>query len=159
MDQKEFAKKAEPLKSQLYRTAVLYLGSDTWAIDAVDEAIFKGLKACHKLREPDFFSTWLHRILINVCKDELRKHIHETTSEFLPEVTYIQLDHLPLKEAMAKLPEDLRLVIILRFFAGFTQEETAKLLEIPRGTVSTRQTKALSLLRLDLEDEEGRAQK
>ena len=55
-------------------------------------------------------------------------------------------DHLPLKEAVYHLPEDLRAVIILRFFGGYTQAETALALDIPQGTVATRQRKALELL-------------
>mgnify|MGYP005813742123 CR=1 FL=1 len=51
------------------------------------------------------------------------------------------------------LPEELRLVIILRFFAGYTQAETAAALEIPQGTVATRQRRALELLRLELGEE------
>ena len=63
------------------------------------------------------------------------------------------MDTLPLKEAVAALPEELRSVIILRYFTGLTLEETAAALEIPRGTVSTRQKRALELLRLDLTEE------
>ena len=45
-------------------------------------------------------------------------------------------------------------MIVLRFFSGFTLEETAAILEIPRGTVATRQRRALALLRLELSCEE-----
>ena len=44
-------------------------------------------------------------------------------------------------------------VIILRFFAGYTQAETADILKLPQGTVATRQQRALRLLRLELEVE------
>ena len=62
-------------------------------------------------------------------------------------------DDLPLKEAIRRLPEDLRAVVILRFFTGYTQAETARALEIPQGTVATRQRRALELLRLELGEE------
>ena len=55
-------------------------------------------------------------------------------------------------EAVRALPEELRSVIVLRYFTGLTLEETAAALEIPRGTVSSRQRRALELLRLDLTD-------
>ena len=45
-------------------------------------------------------------------------------------------------------------MIVLRYFAGYTLEETARALDIPRGTVTTRQKKALSLLRLELTTDE-----
>ena len=62
-------------------------------------------------------------------------------------------DRLPLKEAVERLPEPLRAVVILRYFTGYTQAETAAALEIPQGTVATRQRRALELLRLDLGEE------
>jgi RNA polymerase sigma-70 factor (ECF subfamily) len=44
---------------------------------------------------------------------------------------------------------------VLRYFTGLTLEETAQALEVPRGTVSTRQRRALALLKLDLQEQEG----
>ena len=55
---------------------------------------------------------------------------------------------------MNRLPEELRTVVILRFFSGYTQAETAAALEIPQGTVATRQRRALALLRLELGEED-----
>lgn len=46
-------------------------------------------------------------------------------------------------------------MVALRYFAGYTLAETAEILGIPPGTVSTRQRRALALLRLELSEEEG----
>ena len=62
------------------------------------------------------------------------------------------MDDLSLNQAVQKLPKELKDVVILRFFSGYTQAETALALEIPQGTVATRQRKALQLLKLDLEE-------
>ena len=118
------------------------------ALDAVDEAVYKGLTACRKLRQPQFFHTWLTRILINVCNDELRRRARETGMAELPETVAEAFDNLPLKEAIARLPRDLRAVVILRYFTGLTLAETAQALDIPQGTVVTRQRRALALLKL-----------
>lgn len=153
MTEQEYIRRAEALKQPLYRTAVLYLGSESAAVDAVDEAVYKGFCAYKKLRQPEFFDTWLTRILINVCNTELRRRRRELSVDELPETAQEQFDALPLKEALRRLPKDLREVIVLRYFTGLTLEETARTLDIPRGTVSTRQKKALTLLRLELTDE------
>lgn len=153
MNEQEYIRRAEALKQKLYRTAVLYLGSESAAVDAVDEAVYKGFCAYKKLRQPEFFDTWLTRILINVCNTELRRRKRERSMDELPETAQEQFDALPLKEALRRLPRDLRDVIVLRYFTGLTLEETARALDIPRGTVSTRQKKALTLLRLELTDE------
>lgn len=153
MTEQEYIRRAEALKQRLYRTAALYLGGESAAVDAVDEAVYKGFCACQKLRQPEFFDTWLTRILINVCNSELRRRKRELSMDELPETAQEQFDALPLKEALRRLPKDLREVVILRYFTGLTLEETAQALDIPRGTVSTRQKKALTLLRLELTDE------
>ena len=74
--------------------------------------------------------------------------------ETLPERAETPYDALPLQEALERLPEDLRSVIALRYFGGFTLAETARALGLPEGTVSSRQRRALQLLKLHLTDDE-----
>ena len=155
MDHDEFARRAEALRARLYRTAYLYLGSEADAREAVDEAVYQALRALKRLRQPEFLETWLTRILINECHRELRRRKRLAPEEALPESAGPDdYDALPLKEAVRALPEALRLVVILRFFAGYTQAETAAALNIPQGTAATRQRRALTLLRLELGEEE-----
>ena len=149
MEVKEFAKSAEKVKAQLYKTAFLYMGNEADAIEMVDESIYRGFCASKKLREQQFFKTWLTRILINTCNSELKRKKREIVLEELPENGYEEFDNLPLQEAIAKLPKKLKEIIILRFFMGFTLEETAETLKLPRGTVTSRQKKALEVLKLD----------
>lgn len=154
MTEQHYLERADSIKTRLYRTAFLYLGSESMAVDAVDEAVYKGYLALKKLREEDFLETWLTRILLNVCKDELRRRKRQVDWQTLPETAAAEgFDALPLKEAILRLPEELKAVVILRYFTGLTQEETARALKLPRGTVSTRQRKALALLRLELSEE------
>ena len=154
MDKWEFAQRVEAIKQQLYRMAYLYLNSEAGALEAVDESVYKAFKALKTLREPAYFTTWLTRILINECKKELKRQSRFSPAEEWPteERADTNYDALPLKEAIAHLPEALRVVVILRYFAGFTLAETAQTLEIPQGTVVSRQRRALALLKLDLEE-------
>ena len=152
MNQEEYASRVERIKYQLYKTAYLYLGNESSALEAVDETIYKGLKNLKSLREPNHFTTWMTRILINECKREWNRqnHLHPECAakhEKLEEAAYA---NLPLKEAVACLPNDLRMVIILRYFSDYTLSEAAESLGIPQGTVVTRQRKAVRLLKLDL---------
>ena len=144
MKEAEYAQRAMAEKERLYRTALLYLGGEAAALDTVDEAVYRGLLACGRLRQPEFFSTWLTRILLNACADELRRRRREAAPDY---------DSLPLRDAVARLPQELRSVVVLRYFSGYTLAETAEILSLPPGTVSTRQRKALALLRLELCEE------
>ena len=140
MKEAEYAQRAMAEKERLYRTALLYLGGEAAALDTVDEAVYRGLLACGRLRQPEFFSTWLTRILLNACADELRRRRREAA-------------FAPPPETAAPDPQELRSVVVLRYFSGYTLAETAEILSLPPGTVSTRQRKALALLRLELCEE------
>jgi len=82
----------------------------------------------------------------------LRKRKHEILIDQIPEEATKEYDRLPIKEAICKLSEDLSNIIYLRFYGGYTLAESAVILEIPLGTVATRERKALALLRLELEE-------
>lgn len=155
MTNDEFAMKIENARDKLYKTAMIYMGSHALAMDAIDEAVYKGLCNHKKLKSPEFFDTWIIRILINECYNELRRQKKVQATSQLPETAIEDFDSLPLKEAIRCLPKDLKDIIILRYFSGFTLVETANMLGIPQGTAATRQRKALQLLRLEL-DEEGK---
>ena len=142
-------------EKDILKLCCLYLRDAGMAEDAAQETFFKAYRALDRFRGECADKTWLVRILLNVCRDELRRRKRELAVEELPETAGEAFDALPLKEAIRRLPAQLRDVIILRYFTGLTLEETAAALELPRGTVSTRQRKALELLKLDLTDEEG----
>lgn len=155
MNKKEFVQRVEAIKKQLYKIAYLYLGNEANALEVVDETIYKAYKALRQLREETYFTTWITRILINECKREL-KHLARIKYQeplVIEQSEDNHYDHLPLKEAIRSLPESLKEVIILRYFSGYTLAETAKALEIPQGTVVTRQRRALVLLKLELGEE------
>lgn len=147
----KFIAEFDLIKQQLYRVAYFYLKSEAAALEAVDEAIFLAYKNLRNLRQPEYLKTWATRILINVCKKELRQTRKTAPLEELPEQSQIDYDSLPLTDAIAKLPPELRIIINLRYFNDYTLVETAQILKLPQGTVATRQRKALALLRIELE--------
>lgn len=155
MREQEFSHRLEGLKPRLYRIALLYFGgSETRAVDVVDEAVYRAYCSLRKLRQPEYLETWMTRILINECHREQKRQNRFQPLDALPEERTEQFDSLPLKEALEKLPRKLKEVILLRYFAGYTQAETAKALELPQTTVLSYQRRALALLRLELGEEE-----
>lgn len=140
-------------KELLYRIAYGYLHDNAKALDAVDEAVYLGYAHIRDLKEPKYLKTWVTRILINECYHILRKDKREVITEDIPEYSSgFEEDSIHLKLAVNKLPEELRKVIVLRYFGGYTITETAEILEVPAGTVSTRSKKALEILRVEVSD-------
>lgn len=153
MNHEEYAKRIEEIRGRLYKTAYLYMGNEALALDVVDEAVYKGLLNHWKLRQPEYFTTWITRILINECYNEQRRQKRFRPLEEISEEMTEDYDNLPLKEALQKLPKELKDVVILRYFTGYTLAQTAQTLKIPQGTAATRHRKALQLLRLELSDD------
>ena len=158
MNKKEFATSVEAIRNKLYRTAYMYLNNEASAYEAIDETVYKALKSLKSLRQPEYFNTWITRILINVCKDELSRIKRLQPEEYIAidinNIDEIDTDSLSLKDIISRLPDDLKEIIILRYFSGFTLSETAASLGIPQGTVVTKQRRALSILKLELSEEE-----
>ena len=140
-------------KEMLYRVAFGYLRNESKSLDAVDEAVYQGYVHRHDLREPKYLKTWLVRILINECLKIIRINKKELNTDVFPESSQsFQEDSIHLRLAIENLPEDLKKVITLRYFGGFAISETAEILGIPDGTVSTRSRKALEMLRIEISD-------
>lgn len=154
MTKDQFALRAEAIKEKLYKMAFLYLGDEVRAVDAVDEAVCRALCSLRKLRQEEYFDTWITRILINECCKELRRQKRLHPMAELPETPAADYDALPLRDAIDALPKELKDIIILRYFTGYTLIETAEILSIPQGTAASRQRRALGLLRLELGEEE-----
>jgi RNA polymerase sigma factor (sigma-70 family) len=154
LNENEFAEKVQKMKAKLYRTAYLYLVSEQEALDYVDETVYKGLVSLKSLRQPEYFETWLMRILINECVTGLRHRKFSADICELPETAVKEYDRLPLRDAVSRLPKELKDPVILRYFSELTTAETAQTLNIPQGTLATRLRRALKLLRLELSDEE-----
>ena len=143
-------------KSIMYKIAFGYLSHEADALEAVDEAVYLGYKNLKQLMEPDYLKTWLTRILINECHRILRNRKRTVVSEIIPDIP--SRDNrlsMTLRSAVLDLPDELKEIIILRYFADYSVKDTAGFLDIPQGTVATRTKKALELLKSDLISMEG----
>ena len=72
MNKPEFVQRVEDYQARMYRVALTILGRGADAEDAVQDALLSAWRALGSLRDEQYFETWLMRILINVCRSELR---------------------------------------------------------------------------------------
>ncbi|MBL4931381.1 sigma-70 family RNA polymerase sigma factor [Clostridium paridis] len=140
-------------KEDLYRTAYAFVKNKDDALDILQETVYKAYISIGKLRKPQYFNTWLTRILINNCKDFIRskeKVIYlEDSKNCNEDSTRINVDEkLDLLYAIDKLEEKHRMVIILKYFQDLTINQIAETLGYPIGTVKTYLNKGLSQLRI-----------
>lgn len=142
---------------KMYYTALSYVGSKEDALDAIQETAYKAFLAIGKLREPEYFSTWLIAILIRECYKILRKR-NETIpfeeSELITKLAYDETDtvkKLYVKDLIAKLPETYQTVIILFYYHDLAIRDIATIIECPVGTVKTYLHRARKQIKKELE--------
>ncbi len=152
-----FAELMDTCKEQLYRIAYSYLKSETDALEALQETTFRAYKNIKKLRKPEYFKTWLIRILINYCNDEIKRSRKYIAMEehYISQVhdgdIYDSLALMDLIPAIYDLKNDYQEVIILRYFEDLKIKEIAYIKDIPEGTVKTKIHRALGELKSLLE--------
>jgi RNA polymerase sigma factor (sigma-70 family) len=158
-----FVDQAERVLDDAYRLAGYLLGDATEAQDAVQDALTRSWQAWSTLRDQDRFEPWFDRILVNVCRDRLRKRRGARLEELNDELTVYVDD--PFKAALARnevasllhvLNPDQRIVVGLRFWRDLSLQQIAELLGIPLGTVQSRLHYALRAMR-DEADRTARA--
>jgi RNA polymerase sigma-70 factor, ECF subfamily len=138
------------------------LMADRYAMDdALQEAYLKAYKALHRFRAGSDFGTWLYRITYNACIDELRKRKRaplSTVDPIDPESGRPGPERVvsaseTVRHALAELPVDQRVTVVLVDGEGFDHREAAQILGVAPGTVASRLHRARSALRRILGEE------
>lgn len=159
----EFAGRLESELSMAYRLAGYLMADASDAQDAVQEASVRAWRGWPALREKESFHAWFSQILVNVCRTRLRQRSRRRATD-IDEVDVEAGD--PFKAALARdtvgralsaLSDELRMVVVLRYWGDLSLAEIAARLNIPIGTVKSRHHAALQSLRRRVERLEGSA--
>lgn len=159
-----FGELYEHIAADLYRMALYTLGNQADAEDAVADTFAEAWKGIKNLREPEAFRSWMFRILSARCKRQIgrivarKKEIdldsyYETAEEAAPETVTRRAE---LSEALGTLSPEERQIVLLSVLEGYTMREIASMLEMPQGTVSSKLSRSLKKLRLQLQDTDGK---
>lgn len=141
----------------LYRMAYSYTHQEADALDVVQESILKAYKSIKTLRDPEYFRTWLTRIVINTAQDVRRRQhqefpLEEGVQQPVPEGLTSE-ERMDLYRALEQLPEKYRDVVKLKYLDGCTIREISDATGMPQGTVSVYLRRAVSRLRDQLKEE------
>ena len=159
-----FAALADRQLDAAYRLAGVILGDPFEAQDATHDAVVTAWKRYRSLRDPDRFEAWFSRILVNTCRDRLRRRRRRPSVqlESAPELRSAgdaigqAEDRLILDHAFESLSPDHRLVVALRFYGDLSVDQIAEQLGVPAGTVKSRLHLATRRLHAALTGEETR---
>ncbi|WP_411680995.1 sigma-70 family RNA polymerase sigma factor [Clostridium thailandense] len=162
-DDAAFSQLIKSCKEKLYKTAFAYLKDEEEALDVVSDTVYKAYMNISKIKNPEFFSTWITRILINSAINRLKKNKrvilideYEKFDSFIPISSDIALEvpkSIDLYNAIDKLNVKSRSIIILKYFQDMTISEISRVLKIPEGTIKVYLQRSLKKLKVELGEE------
>lgn len=167
-DPAAFNRLMEQHERRMYAVALRMCANREDAQDCLQEAMLRVYRAIDSFKGQSTFSTWVYRITMNTCLDELRrkKNRQNTSLDSLldmgwspadesnaPEKRAIQSETREcLQRAIRGLPEDMRAAIVLRDIEGFSYDEIARMLDINVGTIKSRISRGREKLREKLKE-------
>ena len=153
-DASAFSTLIERHQARVFNLCLRILGDREDALDAAQETFVTAMRKLGGFRGDAAFTTWLHRVTVNACYDELRRKrrrpmLHVVEPEDGPENREAAAppvpDHaervaaaLDVAAALASVPEEFRIALVLADVEDLPYEEIARVLDVPIGTVKSR---------------------
>jgi RNA polymerase sigma-70 factor (ECF subfamily) len=144
------------------RNIVFSIFNDADLVDDISQDVFiKVFQALQNFRFESSFYTWIYRITVNKCRDELRKKkvkrffsfasFEKTTNMKIENIASTSFDDENMlgviEETLKKLPEKFRMPIILKDIDGLSYNEIADVLDCEVGTVKSRLSRGRTMLK------------
>lgn len=150
-DKEAFSKLIQEINIKLYKTGMAILKNDDDVCDALQETLINAYTKITTLKNPEYFNTWIIRIMINNCYEIIRKNrrvskITEKIEQSIDNYYEIYCEQSNLENILKQLDEDLRLVTVLYYYDDLKVKEISKFLNIPEGTVKSRLSRARRIL-------------
>jgi RNA polymerase sigma-70 factor (ECF subfamily) len=154
-DREAFAVLVHQVSDTLYAVAHRILRDTGLAEDALQNALVLAWRRLPRLRDPEKFEAWIHRILVHACYDESQRARPWTASVRVlpmngpstPDASDDVANRDELERAFRRLTVEQRAVFVLHHYLGLPLVEVAELLEIPAGTARSRLHYAIAGLR------------
>lgn len=140
-------------KDMVFRIAMIYVADIEDAKDITQEVFIRLMK--HGLfSDENYEKRWLIQVTKNLCHDSYRSKWSKRTSLAGIENQFYQNDHesFEIMEAVMKLKEKYKTIIILYYYEGYQINEIACMLKIKESTVKMRLKKAKEILKLEMEE-------
>ena len=148
---------------RMYAVALRMCGNPEDAQDCLQEAMLRIYRAIDGFKGQSSFSTWVYRITMNTCLDELRRRKNRPNTSLdglydagwspvdpgaTPEKHALQGDmRRQLQAFVSELPEEMRAAVVLRDIQGYSYDEIATILNANVGTIKSRISRGREKLR------------
>jgi RNA polymerase sigma-70 factor (ECF subfamily) len=148
-----FGTLVERHQTRVFNLCLRILGNREDAFDAAQETFMLALRKVGQFRGDAAFTTWLHRVAVNACYDELRKQQRRPMLHVVPpgetdeprEAGPPSADHadevsgsIDAAAALVRVPEEFRIALVLADIQDLPYDQIARILEVPVGTVKSR---------------------
>lgn len=159
MDNAWFSDRVRALEGGMFALAMSYMKQEDDALDCIQQSILKAYEHLDSLREPEKFKSWIYGILVNCCRDELRRRSREGCSlpeeaeQAAPEAPVCTETKTVLWNAVQSLSEPCRTILILFYYEDLPTKEIASVVGIRDAAVRKQLERGRSLLRAALEKE------
>lgn len=143
----------ETYSKDMYKFAYYYLGSSVLAEDCISECVLIAFEKIGTLKKASAFKSWLFKILYNCCNKALKEKIRSREAAEISEIRELSAyeedlsESISLKNALNKLSEEERTIIVLRYSAGYTSKEIGKILCLKDSTVRSKLMRSTEKLR------------
>lgn len=159
-DKKVFIENINNNRLKLYKTAIAILKNEDDANDAIQETLYSAYKSYYNLREKQYFTTWIVRILINKCYDIINKNKKIAyIDDSITQNTVGQEDNYDVESSLEwvleKIDKDLNEIVVLYYYNDFSVTEISQMLNIPKGTVKSRLARAREQIKTIIKEKEG----
>jgi RNA polymerase sigma-70 factor, ECF subfamily len=156
-------------KDRIYSIALRFSGDPATAMDIAQDTFLKVLGQIQNFRGEARFETWLYRVVVNACLDHRKRSRRwlPLIEEFVDRVRaglrttplqisaeQSQLRHR-VRGAIARLPAEQRIAVVLRYTEGLSYEEIAEVTGCAAGTVASRLSRAHRAMEGQLQDYKG----
>ncbi|MCI9338221.1 MAG: sigma-70 family RNA polymerase sigma factor [Lachnospiraceae bacterium] len=148
----QFADCWEASREKYYRLAYCYTKNEQDALDILSEATYKGYCHLHQLRQPEYFDTWMSRIIIfeacHFLKQKKRWVPYEEYMEAPSENMFREVEkNIDVYRCLDKLSAEDRTLLILKYFEERSFKEISEILSVPENTVKTKTYRLLKKIR------------
>lgn len=158
----------ETYKDKIYSIALRFSGDQALAMDIAQDTFLKLYSSIADFRGDSQFSTWVYRLVVNSCLDHKRRSwrmipiadellaVMRAPGDALNAVIRTQMSER-VQRAVEKLPEEQRIVVVLRYTEGLAYEQIAEVIGCSMGTVASRLNRAHRALERRLANLKGAA--